>query len=209
MSDILRLNSKIKNKSIRISDYDNNNETASAYVDQEEIIRTNYQNYYDQGYGDGRKSLKLEFEHEYKNLLLNKFSDIAELVKKLEKAIDTYDKSFDKLVIDTAFLIAEKILHKEIEKESPIRFNMKAALQRVIGANNITIKLYNDDYKLIVENQKELFGDVSLSHIKFEPDESIESGGCFIETEIGNVDGRITTQLNELKNTLESAVNGL
>ena len=43
----------------------------------------------------------------------------------------------------------------------------------------------------------------SFSKIKFESDERIETGGCFIETEIGNVDGRIVPQLKELKKQFE------
>jgi flagellar biosynthesis/type III secretory pathway protein FliH len=43
----------------------------------------------------------------------------------------------------------------------------------------------------------------SFSKIKFEQDDRIELGGCFIESEIGNADGRISSQLNELKRKLE------
>lgn len=207
MSDILRLNSKIKNKSIRLSD-NNSQSTDSAFVDEDEIIRTNYQNYYDQGFSDGQRAVKVEYEHEFHSMLVQKFSEVASVIEKIEKALQDYDKSFDKLVIDLSIMIAEKILHKEIQLESPIITSIKAALQRVVGANNITIKLCPEDYKIITNNQKELFGDVSLSRIKFEPDDRIESGSCFIETEIGNVDGRTSTQLNELKKSLESSIHG-
>jgi flagellar biosynthesis/type III secretory pathway protein FliH len=44
----------------------------------------------------------------------------------------------------------------------------------------------------------------SFSKIKFEKDDRIELGGCFVESEIGNADGRISSQLNELKRKLES-----
>ena len=46
--------------------------------------------------------------------------------------------------------------------------------------------------------------DDSFARIKFEPDERIDKGGCFVETEIGNVDARISTQLNELKRQFDS-----
>ncbi len=45
------------------------------------------------------------------------------------------------------------------------------------------------------------------AQIKFEKDERIEQGGCFIESEIGNADGRISSQLNELKRKFETAIN--
>ncbi|MBZ0199159.1 MAG: hypothetical protein K8H86_04775 [Ignavibacteriaceae bacterium] len=39
--------------------------------------------------------------------------------------------------------------------------------------------------------------------MKFEPDDTLDMGGCFIETEIGNVDARLSTQINEIKKQLE------
>ena len=32
---------------------------------------------------------------------------------------------------------------------------------------------------------------------------SIEKGGCFVETELGNIDARISSQLNEIIKQLE------
>jgi flagellar assembly protein FliH len=43
----------------------------------------------------------------------------------------------------------------------------------------------------------------SYSNLKFESDDRIDVGGCFVESEIGNVDARISSQLNELKTLLK------
>jgi flagellar biosynthesis/type III secretory pathway protein FliH len=45
-----------------------------------------------------------------------------------------------------------------------------------------------------------------MNHIKFEIDDNIEIGGCLIETEIGNLDARISSQLNEISKALENVI---
>ncbi|MEJ2615740.1 MAG: FliH/SctL family protein, partial [Ignavibacteriaceae bacterium] len=54
------------------------------------------------------------------------------------------------------------------------------------------------------DTNKKIFYDESFSKIKFEQDDRIEQGGCVVETEIGNVDGRISSQFNELKKYFDS-----
>jgi flagellar assembly protein FliH len=46
----------------------------------------------------------------------------------------------------------------------------------------------------------------SFNKIKIEPDACIEQGGCLIETEIGSVDARISTQLSEMQKQLEDSL---
>jgi flagellar assembly protein FliH len=67
----------------------------------------------------------------------------------------------------------------------------------------VIVKLHPDDYNEIIRSDA-IFMDDSFARIKFEPDERIDKGGCFVETEIGNVDARISTQLNELKRQFDS-----
>ena len=79
-------------------------------------------------------------------------------------------------------------------------------MKKVLGANNVIIKLNEKDLANLNNESKNLLNDGSFSKIKFETDDSIEPGGCLIETDIGNVDGRIGAQLKELKKQLEQKV---
>ncbi|MFN3695189.1 MAG: FliH/SctL family protein, partial [Ignavibacterium sp.] len=75
--------------------------------------------------------------------------------------------------------------------------------KKVLTANSILIKLNPQDFDFVTNDLKDLNKTFDVSRIKLEKDEMIEKGGCLIETEIGNADARISSQLNELKRKLE------
>jgi len=100
--------------------------------------------------------------------------------------------------------IAEKIIKREIEQKSIITEILEQNLSKVIGANEITIKLNPAEYKIVEKTSKEYLSSIGISKIRFEQNESITKGGCLIETEIGNLDARIDSQLNEILKILES-----
>ena len=43
----------------------------------------------------------------------------------------------------------------------------------------------------------------------FQSDPSIEGGGCYIETELGNIDATLSTQVSELKKRFEESLQEL
>jgi len=83
---------------------------------------------------------------------------------------------------------------------------LKDAIKKVIGANNVIVKLNPDDFKTLDSTSDEPFSINSFDKIKFEQDDRIEPGGCFIETEIGSVDARISSQCNEIRKQLEANI---
>ena len=118
--------------------------------------------------------------------------------------MDMFEKQFEELVINVSFFLAEKILKRELERESIIKDVLDESVKKVLGANDIVIRLNPVDYESIVNDGKTYQLKDTFSKIKFEQDERIEIGGCLVESEIGNADGRISSQLNELKRKLDS-----
>ena len=60
-------------------------------------------------------------------------------------------------------------------------------LRKIIGANDIVIKLNPKDHELIEKSSKEYFASSGITKIRFESNDNIQIGGCFIESEIGNL----------------------
>ena len=117
------------------------------------------------------------------------------------------ESQFEQLVMNVGFVLAEAILKREIERESIFKDVLDESLKKVLGANEIIVRLHPKDYESIVIDGKSFQMKDSFSQIKFEKDDRIEMGGCFIESEIGNADGRISSQLNELKRKLDIGFN--
>ena len=53
----------------------------------------------------------------------------------------SYETSFDEIVIKVATKIAEKILHRDIENKAIIQNTLRSAVKKILGANEIMIKI--------------------------------------------------------------------
>ncbi|MCK5086122.1 MAG: hypothetical protein KAQ90_01320, partial [Melioribacteraceae bacterium] len=133
-----------------------------------------------------------------------KYEEYDKIMLSINEQLNEYQKSFDKIVIDLSFLIAEKIVKKTISQETVVMDTIKEATNKITGANNILIRLNPADMDLIKETNQSILENNSYSNINYEVDKRIEKGGCYIESEIGNVDARISSQLNELKSKIEN-----
>lgn len=162
-------------------------------------IEIELHNQYTKGFSEGQRSVKANLEMEYSEKLLKKYSELNNIMIKVNETLQQYDNSFEELVINTSFLLAEKILKKELDRESIIKDVLDNTLNKVLGANDIVVRINPHDYEEIIKEGSAFKLNEAFSKIRFEKDERIEKGGCFVESEIGNADGRISSMLNELK----------
>ena len=173
----------------------------------EDYFRKQLQKYYEQGYSEGQSDTASKLEKEYIDKIEHEKLEFYEVLKQVDIKLDEYKKSFEDIVIRVAITIAEKIVRREINEQSIISDVLKNAIKKIIGANNLVIKLNPTDIKAVdVENiSNEMEG--VISNIKIESDSRIEEGGCIIETDIGNIDARISTQFDEVRKNLLAALN--
>ena len=201
MSDVI----KISKRPTNISGYSSTAEIFQSSVEQEkENIQLALQNQYAKGIEDGQAGVKEIIEREYNERLLKKYSELNNLISDLNDKSVEMNLQFEQLVMEVGFVIAGAILKREIERESIFKDVLDESLKKVLGANEIIVRLHPNDYESIVIEGKSFQMKDSFSKIKFEKDDRIELGGCFIESEIGNADGRISSQLNELKRKLDA-----
>lgn len=110
----------------------------------------------------------------------------------------------ERQIVDMALTLARKILAREIE-ENPMAVLpiVQAALGRVRDQEQITLRVNPQDYELVLlarhELQAALQNDNSLT---IAPDDTLKNGDCVIDTPYGNLDARIDTQFEILKNAL-------
>ena len=204
MSSVIKVGAKSKGLNIQLK---NPLESSGIETEREEIFfQRQVQQSYEKGYSDGQKSAGEKLEKDYNEKLIKKFSDVDGIISTLDKKISGYGDVFEKVVIDLAISVAEKIVRREISEQSIINNTLSTAMKRVIGSNKVLVKINPGDLEILNKSVDNRQLDSSLSKIQFEPDERIEPGGCFIETEIGNVDARISSQFNEMKKFLEANI---
>lgn len=202
MSDVIKLNSRSKRASVKVSGVGSETETQS----ETDLIKKQLEEYYALGYKEAQEKTRRDVEREYTDKLVRKYEEVYKILQQFDESFIDYEKAFEKLVIETAFEVAKKVVQREISNETVINENVRIAINKIMGANEVRLKLNPADLDQLTEASKNLIHGSSFNKIKIESDLRIEQGGCLIETEIGSVDARISTQLGEMQKQLEDSL---
>ncbi len=106
-----------------------------------------------------------------------------------------------------AIAVAERIVKREIAlDESVVLRQMREAIRRIIGAESITMRVHPSDEALVRSHRAAMLSSSdAVREILIEGDETIERGGCILESATGNVDARIGTQMRQIETALFGA----
>ena len=120
---------------------------------------------------------------------------------------DTCQK-IEKEVVELALAIARKVVCREIEVDKEVVVCVaREALAKVEGPGRIIIKLNPSDLRYFNETNyqiSEMIG--NIDNVTLESDDSIQSGGCVIDTDLGEIDARIEHQLQAVEESFRSAL---
>ena len=131
----------------------------------------------------------------------------------LEKNIDFLnqiyflkEKWFEKLepqILSLVMVIVEKVIaHQMKENDQVLLGIIRECISSVLG-QKIIVKLHPSDYETISSRQQDLLRQLEAGRtLSFKQDESIRSGGCIVESEVGSIDAQIEVQLLAIKKAL-------
>ena len=111
-------------------------------------------------------------------------------------------------MVELALAIAQKVICREIatDKETVVCV-AKEALAKVDDPGKIKIKMNPSDLQFINETKYQLSNLIAdVNNVTFEAEESIQSGGCVIETDLGEIDARIEKQLQAVEESFLNAM---
>jgi flagellar assembly protein FliH len=104
-------------------------------------------------------------------------------------------------IINLVLLLARKVVKAIIESQrNVIVSNVVQALRKVKGRGNIIIRVNIADLKLTTTHTKDFISLVEgVKSVQVVEDPTVDEGGCIIETDFGEIDARISSQLAELE----------
>jgi flagellar assembly protein FliH len=104
-------------------------------------------------------------------------------------------------IVNLVLLISRKVIKVISESQrNVIISNVVQALRKVKGRGDIIIRVNIADLKLSTEHIKDFINLVEGSKsVQILEDSSVDEGGCIIETDFGEIDARISSQLAELE----------
>ncbi len=202
MSDVIKLSARSNRPLLKVAGIG----TTNTKDEEPDLLQRQLDDYYRMGFREGQEKTKRDLEQDYSNKLIRKYEEVYNILQQYDENLLDLEKAFEGLVIETSYEISKKIVHREIEERTIINESVKAAINKIIGANEIRLKMNPVDIEALNVDSKNMINNSSFNKIKIEGDERIEKGGCLIETEIGNVDARVSTQITELKRKLEESI---
>ncbi|MDR2313920.1 MAG: flagellar assembly protein FliH [Spirochaetaceae bacterium] len=107
----------------------------------------------------------------------------------------------ERQIIDLVLLISRKVIKVISENQrNVVVSNVIEALRKVKGRGNIIIRVNMMDLKLATEHKKNFINLVEgAKSVQIIEDTTVDPGGCLIETDFGEIDARISSQLSELE----------
>jgi flagellar assembly protein FliH len=169
---------------------------AATAVKLEEASKTAAKQGFEQGRKDGYEAGMAEVKR-----LIARTQLIMERIQ--DKRLEVIEQA-EQEIIDLALLVARKVVKviSESQKQVVVE-NIKAALGRIKTSGKVTVRVNLSDLETATEHLDEFISLVESSGgIHILEDSSVDSGGCYVETDFGEVDARIAVQFAELESKI-------
>ncbi|MDR0399972.1 MAG: flagellar assembly protein FliH [Treponema sp.] len=103
-------------------------------------------------------------------------------------------------IVDLVLLLTRKVVKTITESQrNVILQNVIQALRKVRARGNVIIRVNIADLKLTTEHTRDFIQMMEGTGIQVVEDSTVGPGGCVIETDFGEIDARISSQLAEME----------
>ncbi len=169
---------------------------AAASVDASQQL----QEAYARGRNEGLSLAEQRFESATQ-ALTQAVEDISRLRESLAQ---TGSQDMLRLVI----AVSEQIIRKSFEVDPNLVLGIiENALQASVRADSFRIRISPEDLGLVTSQKPLFLASISgLKNLSIEADPSITPGGCRVDSDLGDVDATIETQLESIRQALSAAI---
>ena len=165
--------------------------TVVPEIDTEKLEREAYKKGFQQGEITAREEAEKKMES-----VMKRYADSIEEISRVKSYL--YSRT-EKEVVGLAIEIAKKIVGREIKADrSIIQTLLRVTLSRVTEKASVTVRLNPVDYKFLME-QNDALANAEGRDVILQSDNSIEQGGCLVETSCGDIDARIGEKFSEVE----------
>lgn len=173
------------------------------HADEKKSPETIEQEAYEKGFAQGEKDgLELGQEKAKKQL-----KHLDSLITEIENLRHEIIKNQERQILDVAFAVAEKIILAQAQVDPDlVRRTLLKAFELTSTKNKIGLRVNPKDFELVEQIKPELFERFKdLKALTITSDPGVTRGGCLLESEQGEVDAGIETQLEKVYQDLKKA----
>lgn len=158
---------------------------------------------YQKGYHAGRESGFNDGQGEVRRLIDRLGTILGHAIDVREQIV----KESEKQIVEMILMIARKVIKDEVvERKEVVLNNIREALEKIKDRDRIDIRVNFSDLELTTAHKDEIIQMMeSLRKVNIYEDSRVDRGGVIIETDVGAVDARISTQLKEIEEAIRDA----
>ncbi len=158
-------------------------------------LKREAENSYEKGYQKAKDELEVGIKE-----IKVKFLNSINILETEAKKGDEFLKQVESELSSTAVEVAHEVILKEIKHSSSEIASVlsKKLVEELKDAKNIKLKVNPKDYEAL----KEIYS--TIEHIRVDSDSAIVEGGVVVLSDVGNLDGNISTRLEKVKNLIEN-----
>ena len=155
------------------------------------------------GYNAGREIGYREGQGEVRRLIDRLGTILGHAIDVREQVV----RESEKQMVEMILIIARKVIKDEIiERKEVVLNNIREALARIKERDRIDIRVNFADLELTTAHKDEIVKMMeSLRKVNIYEDSRVDRGGVIIETDVGAIDARISTQLKEIEEAIRDA----
>jgi flagellar assembly protein FliH len=152
---------------------------------------------HEKGYREGHEKGYVNGKVEVDRLVERLQTIISRSIEKRNEIIEGSETQ----IINLVLLIVKKVIKVISENQKNVVINnVVQALRKLKSRGDVVIRVNLSDLELTTEHVKDFMKMVeNVKGITVLEDSSVDRGGCVIETDFGQVDARISSQLHEIE----------
>ncbi|MCP4646033.1 MAG: hypothetical protein GY851_36655 [bacterium] len=151
---------------------------------------------YDEGMRRGEEAGRTQFQESVEGAA----ESLRETAAALIQARSEFLEALELDLVLLAQAAAERIVRREIRTDPDlVRTTVRAALDNLLDREHVTVRLNPKDLETLREQEVSLLeGFDGVKRLDVVADESVEPGGCLLDTETVHVDARVDAQLQRI-----------
>ena len=125
---------------------------------------------------------------------------IDQAANQLQKRSDELTTSWQESAVQVCLALVEQLLHRQVSlNPESVREMIAAPLRLAAGCGRIELRMHPDDCLVLGQKPEDFVSDLCGCHdVRLTKDAVVERGGCMITTNHGQIDARISTQLEHI-----------
>ena len=177
---------------------------SASGADRKGIAEQSRNDEYERGLSEGKRQVEELLKREYDRRIAVEEERIGQLMESIGEQFSMFYRKSEEAVIKFSFGIAQRIIGRETSVDKDIILNqIKEGVTRILGVEKIKIRVHPDDLATVRGHRDRIQANSdALREVVVESDEHLECGDCILESDLGNIDARMSTQLKQIENML-------